>query len=507
MFPINIAASLAGRLALALCISLWFIAPCRGEVKLIKLPFESRGFAFNPQLGDLATIDPPKNRAVLFRRANLNARNAGKTEEIQTGAAPSCVCFKQFGDQSLFIVGSRNEKTLYVIDAIKFELKQKVSLAMGPIGVMVSLNAADPFVYYIDGRGLNAVDLRTLVDRGMIIPGTGAGAVSADGLVIYRRDSHNDREFELLQCTSGLEVDKPNFITSLRKQEFTRLYFPDPMNRFTAVNGTLYSKSLEHKLGSFDFPPVAYSVKRPFLFGVVSNSTLEASFENTPIDVTVKVASYNTMKPVGQKLVLSSPSPDSARRPRFRPASEDEFSLRQELLIVDDLRSALIYANKSHIFLVDMEDLKLPDEPLLAATLQGPNELFTGQKQEFELKVSDTRTIMTAESIPNGAVFEKGKLRWTPTSDQIGVTDLKFKLKVGEFETTAQFLRNVTYPSLKLPFQAHAAMGDDHSSLILVWNFPQSLENRTRTANAAPAADCKLAVIDWNKRQDRKSVV
>ncbi len=476
------------------------------EVVSLKLPVDASDFAMNPDAGDLVALDAERNRAMLFRRDELDRAKATPAVETNVGPTPVSVCFKKYKDQSYFAVVCTQDAHLFLLDAGTLALKKKIPIAASGVSqVTASTNLEDPYVYYNYGSGHDSkagvVDLRALADRGPVFDQSMDCAISANGMYAYRRGPWSPSGFEALICTNGQQGEKPLFTSVHREHTSTAAYVPDPHNQYTAAGNGLFSVILDKRVAGFDFTPLAFASQRPLIFGIAGQDPSRLERRN-PSTRTLVAASYNSFTKIGESIPLPAPEAKESPLPRGVPSQADFKQVgRRSRLIVDDARSRLLFAERTQVLLIPWKDLQLPDEPLMIARLENTQDLNVGESHRLKVLLADPRVQMEADLLPDGATFKDSVVTWQPTPDQLGETAFEITLKHGDLQKNARLIVQVVTPSIKLPFMAGSVTMDDTDGPLIVSIASANPRNYRPSGATVPVSTSQLAAIDTSSRK------
>lgn len=479
--------------------------PAPAEVTVVELPADYADFAMHPETGDIAAIDAETNQAVLFRDKDAKKEPSAT---VRVGPTPCSICYKQFGDMQVFAVVCSQDSYMYVIDAEKFELVKKVALTQaGVSSVTCSTNPEDPFLYYNYGGGHDSaagvVSLRDLKNHGIAFDDSMDCAISADGTVAYRRGPWSPSGFESLMLTNKLTDEKPTFGRLFYDHDSRGGYLPGPFGRFTATGKNIYSKSLQKLEAGLNIAPLCFFRERPVIIGVGDSSSgpiyprpsVPAGAVPAGL-VSLEAASYNTFSSIGDPVTITLASPkDSGALPRGTSSHADfKRVAKRSRCFADDVRDRAVYASRSHLAYIPLEDFNLPDEPLLLGEIEGPSRLEIGKESELQIVLADERVETFFQYTPEGMKRDGNRLTWTPTPDQIGTHDLTITYKYEDIERTLIHSLEAVYPSISLPFAPAGMAIDAEAKRAVIWEGPPR-DRYGRTA-VSTGSTFKIAVID-----------
>ena len=489
-------------------------------IRVVKLSGDYASLAMHPRTGDFAAVDPHKNVVAFYRQQDIQEDSLTPVNTVSVGPTPYAVCFKQFGDQCVFAVVCTQDANMYVIDAEKLTLLERVPLAsVGVSSVFLSQNTEDPFIYYCYGSGhssaVSAVDLRGNRHVKSVFDKTHGrdamdAAVSADGLYAYRRGPYSPSGLEALRRTNALDDQNPSFAQIFYDHQSASAFTPGPFSRVVASGSNIYSATLETKIGKLPFEAAAFSSKRPLIFGGSSYASYTRSSRSGSSNTEpqshrawLQVASYNTMKPVGRQVSFQLKTSFSTNEiPRGVQSGADFKKINfQRQVLCDDAREQTIFAYRDHAVFVSWAEFELPDEPFLLPTFEAPQEVVAGEPSELKIS-ADPRVTLSLIEQPSGIEISEEsrphqiRATWTPKLDAISETKFRVKAVFGDSQATYDFSRDVSYPSLKLPFQA------DRFTLIDAPESQQNSEDTEDNRDVDTLPNQRLAVISTIKRSN-----
>jgi hypothetical protein len=459
-------------------------------------------FALNPETGDLAVILAMTGQFYLFRHDDLAAGKVQPVMKTQVGAIPEAIVYKRYRELSLFAVFCARDRHIFLVDATNGTLFKKIDTGNPSVGSMfaaASINPDDPFVYFSWGDphygGLN---LRTMQLFRRVLQNACDFAVSAGGKYLYLRGGYHPSGFTSLVRLNGLDADTPQFADLYHEHIYTEPYVPDPFERYTSMGLGIYSATLirdELRVRGVGCVPQCFFRKRPVMIGL----DVEASRDrNQNIDFVLYPASYNSLTTCGtpvavvvNKVVVEGYTEDGSQN---REASNRQ--LRQlPLLFADDQHDCVVYARGRNVAVIPLEKFKLPDEPLLLASLEGPQHLKLGDECALKVKV-DSRVKVTFDRMPDGMKADGLNLSWTPTAEQLGPAKIVLRLKFNNLERSQEFEIQVDRPSLELPFAPGDLTVDADGKRAVIWEYSSVHPRRRPNPGELRGRPIRLALVD-----------
>ena len=447
-------------LAVALVVVAAGRASADGEFQ-IPLPKPAFDFALNPETGGLAVVVPTENEVVLRPRF---VATAGKSEPIvaRVGRKPTAIAFKKFGNRSFFAVVSHDDRELTVLDAVTLKVEKTFPLAVPwPSGVVVSANPTDAGVYYSGHNRertgvLGRVNLETMTDDGVLLirGGVHRPALSFDGTRLYLQVGNFVDAHEFVRPRPVPGPNQTAYDTRLLHRAATTAGSstpqPDPFGSFVVSENRAMAADMKSKLGTFPFIPILVSSVRPVVYG----------FQ----DGRLAAASVNTFKVVGAAKV---PLPVVALEPGANLEIENPARVRgvafrySPRVIEDDANKTLLVCTASSVVGIPVAKLAVPDEPFLAARVEGSLEFAVGKPREVRITPAAGVTIVELVNPPEGMKLAGNTLTWTPGESAVGVQPFTLRISAGAAERTVTYSAGVTRASIPIPFPP-VPSGRDH---------------------------------------------
>ncbi len=493
-------------------------SPLRGEVRSVNLPSDYADFAIQPETGTIATLSAETYEVFFFRQSELLAGNTTPVAKVRVGATPCEIFYKRYHDISVFAVVCTQDSHLYLIHAggpesnpdEEFKLLKKIPIEqLGATSIAASINPDDPFLYYCYGSGHHSatgvVSLRDMQNHGEVFRGSMDCAFSASGEFAYRRGGFQPSGFESLIRMNKLTDDKPVFGRWFHLHESAAQYFPDPFDRFTASGMTIYSTGLERTEAGMDFLPLCFFRKRPVIVGVKCGPlqrdrhpplAVRLAEDKTP-GVTLRAASWNTLSKSGDDVVLTHEVPPGDRRLPRGEGIESDFRIvgKKARLFADDARDQVVFAEGSYLCFVPLADFRLPDEPLMLASIEGAASLTMGRESNLLVKLADDRAELTVNDTPEGMIVDGVNLKWTPQADQVGPAAVNITLKFQEIQSSLRLDMNVMLQRIPVPFSPLGMLVDDRGEKAVLWDGP-AVDHDGLPIKSDIAKPTRIACID-----------
>lgn len=503
-----------------------YVSPAVADVKTVDFAADYADFALNPDTGTFAAIDPDRNEVAFFR--NIASSAEGVVEPSTTaksGKAPVSICFKRFEGKTVFVVGCSEDSHLYLYQAggvspsdQDFTLLKKVALqATGVSSIIASQNADDPFLYYFYGAGhdsaVGVFSLRDETDHGRLLGDAMDGAVSAGGEIFYTRGPWSPSGFKSFQIQNSLADRKPEFSPLFSEHESRGSYFPDPFGRMTIAGNVAYDETLSRRLGELPFEGVVFIQNPPLILGLsqtsqeIARQRMSRSFSpnSSPslpkkIEYSIHAASYGTLSASGVAVKVKGSELTSDRSLPRGVTGQADFKavVRKQKLIADDREHVVLFADRNRLSIIPVEDFEAPDEPLLMATLEGPDVLKVNEPSVLKVVTSEPGVQVKFDVLPAGMKADGNQLTWTPTADDVGAVEIVVALEANELQKSLSFSRQVVYPSITLPFAPAGILAPAEPDTLVIWEGPNRIEPGQRmSANATPGkSSYGFAIVD-----------
>ena len=485
-------ASLSGRsvLAVLLLAAVPGIASAAAPAKELELqgPFKLKepgdDFALNTETGGLAAINRSQGTAMLYLPEYFQGDESKAVGPVRIGGEPSSVVFKKHGSFAGFAVGCASDPHIHLLDAATFKAIGKINVEGGTS--LLGTAEDDPYVYYArpssnkrpspdklptgnDPEELRKLmrevmlasmdtvgraNVKTMADEGVVWEEATVFAVSADGKHLYVRRNGSPKE---ILCVAVGPKSPAGIATQIvhRANLSARAVTADPGGQyvFLADEGRVYSPNLQRVVGTFQRvrpTEVAVFKTRPIVAGLRDGSLI--------------LYSYNSLEP---KATLPLPG-ELLRSPGVSPTSRKVAVSPRKHLLADDRNGRLIFAHDDWVMILPLGD---PDgEVLLQAKVRSPKQVVVDKSNEIALDLSDPRVkVELPVAVPGMSVVD-GRLRWTPTDNQLGEHTIPLRLSAdGKVSETAIDLEAVR-PHASVPFLADDCCIGPEARLAAVWS-------------------------------------
>jgi S1-C subfamily serine protease/phage FluMu protein Com len=433
-----------------------------GGLHVAELPVPMADFAFNVSTGDIAGVDPKSNDAYLFTRDKLASGDFSDVQKVKVGSNPISIAYKQFKNSQYFIVVGTEDSNIYVLDAKEFKVVKKVPLeSIGATFVSCSTNPDDPFIYYGFGRdhsrGTGAVDLRKMVDTGLVSSEAMECVLSFDGRLMYTRGPYNPTGFNCHVMTSGFDAPKPIFVHIYNEHRDAARFVADPFGELTANGQVVYSANLTQRKANLNFSALAFFKSKPIIVGVR--------------DRNICVASYNTLSSIGTMIEMPKELLTKVDKKTQRDNGNDEaqkklYSVRA---FADEQNARVVFANYDHIGLIPLSAFECDDEPFMRLTLSS-KDIKVGLKNEVVVSPGDPRIQIEYGDLPPGMEQTEKGLAWTPVDEDVGVTTIPVTLTFGEIQRSVELELKVTQPFVQSPVLVAGFAMDPELSKVVIWS-------------------------------------
>jgi hypothetical protein len=464
------------------------------EVSEVSLPYTYLDFACNPETGDLAAINPTTSTVTLFKESMLSGGEELNGTPVKVGNVPFAIAYKKYQNRGTFVVVCQNDSNFYLLDAKDLTLLRKIPLASSGVQcVAVSRDSNDPYVYYCyrreDKSSMGRVNLAKLTDEGVVHDDCYDCALSASGKLLYRRGSRTP--FECLRLVEGGGSDgKPRF-DRIYDHNNIASYVADPFDFYTAAGADVRTADFRKKVATVAFNVTGFATHRALIFGIKDQELMFASFN------TFRTAARVTL-PSGLKLpgsrdnadenAINYPSGDGRRLAPLRTAT-----------FVDATRDRIVVARGSGAAVVSLAELKLPAEPFLLVTLDGPPAFTVGKQGKIKLMKADPSLKLDVTASPPGLKLTGDTIEWTPTLEEVGQRSLSVNLSHGDISTTQVIPLEIAYPSARLPFLASNMAVSSDEKWAVCWQQP--LERLAGHRETAADPFTHLAVVNLSTLQ------
>lgn len=451
-------------------------------VRMATLPAMGYAFALDPAGGTVAAVLPSEPLVRVYPRLLSDADPAGAME-VKVGEGPCAVAFQQVGGKTCLLVLCENDQALYAIDPATQQTAFKIALtAAHPTGMAVS--PRDQSVYYTTQEGrVGAVSLAQKADLGLLPPTAegdgefGQIAVSADGTTLYNR--------RVRSVPAGIRVfriqdsgGKPTLGDSVYLHIESETVCVDPWGQYLATGRRLYSADLsdsssldgEDSIRCFlPDKPAMLAYREGQITAYSYNTQKLISSVNVPMlsGVTRRLAAHNARVTVG-----------GANR-TMEPA------------ILAGGKNILVCL-RDHVAVIDRTALNPPDEPTLAADIQGPRVVSVGQTAKFKIVRADPKTIISLQSGPKGMELAGDTLTWTPADGGPATATLAVSAPGGAAQRTQKLALSATRSVIELGFVPRdLVLSEDGKTAVA---FSSTDRFVRRGGQNAPAA--QVAVLD-----------
>jgi hypothetical protein len=502
------------RFLLGMVCSWIFIQPeIRAEVQVLNLPVDCADFAYNSDNATIAALDNENSKVLIFDLKNLESNKAEPFAAIKVGQSPCSICYKKYKQRDCFAVVCSQDSSLYLIEAEgasegspgTFKLTAKINLdKTGVSSVTASINPEDPFIYYCYGGGhdsfAGAVSLKSTRNTNFKLSDSMDCAVSASGEVIYHRGPWSPSGFKSVSRINSLEEEIPEFAPLFSEHRSAADYLPDQLDTYTASGPDLHTRDLSKKIATLPFFPVAFFKTKPIIIGIKDSSNSYNGDEAKDDGLSLRAASYNTFKIVGTSVPLEHRFRKEPREMARSDSGSGDFKriVYRYRAFADDLRKRVLFADGNQVFIVDLADFEMDEEPLVAMSAPA-NTIFTaGRENALTIELADPKVQFNVDDMPDGMKLDGNTLHWKPTLEQIGSYKIATTLSFNEINTTRLLEISVQYPSLPLPFTPSGFTLDATNSKAVIWdgNNNQNALEGLNPAIRSTGSVCRLAVID-----------
>ncbi|MCA9074260.1 MAG: DUF1559 domain-containing protein [Planctomycetaceae bacterium] len=477
-------------------------------VHLDEMPGTSRSLlgspsavAFDSHTGVLATLDDIANEIVIYQPSYFDGDDTAHSERFKgDGETPvNGLALKPYQDKLFLVVTSEQGFSLY--DAATLEpydadgrmpktFRDNISMRT-PSG---SPNPNDPHVYFgsyvvrQEGRSKKINDYQAVVldlehpetISGLSLPSDGL-VVSPSGRIVTSRSS----DVAVLVQPVGTSLERRSWPGNLCPR--VRAQFIDPYEQFFVFGQSFRLNSIDSPILRLNGEGLAVLPNDPFILSLQStgsHSLKEGTFHLHHRDTAHLRATF----PLDDSL-----DPDSEDKDEQRVAVRG-FPVRPEVF-VDASRNRFIMVRGVKVRVVPIDELPLPDEPLLATRIDLPPLIEPMQFLDIPVASSDPRVDVSLVSAPDGVTLEDGRLQWTPGIEHIGRQLLTFRLTSGVTSKDQTLQTIVSYRSVPLPFEPRFVVTSHDGQRAFVWS------NWTSGYYDDPDGPTKIAIVDTDQRR------
>ena len=448
------------------------------EPTVIPLPAPASDFAVDDTNGTTAIVYSEQNKVVFYPKL---WRGLDGAKEVTVGKAPVSVVFKRTHNGSLFVVVSKDDSRIFVIDATTLEPLKEATLSLSAVHqVRTSSNPADPYVYYCGGGGHDSrvaqFDTETMEDHGAVqIGGMGdsvaSAFVSADGSALYTLGPWSPRGFQCYRIAPRSNPRDPTVASQVTYEHDSRGgYVPDRFSTSVAAGTKIYSPDLRETIIDLRENVVAFS---PYDPAVITFGTTDLS-----------VWSTNTYKLV-KKLSLPAQKNTPGMIYDMRP------EVFRGIPLWEPSRQFVMFCQREKVTVIPAAEFAV-DEPTLAVEVSGSLQFTAGVASTLSLKPRAAGTTITIASGPKGIALKSDTLVWKPTADDVGTQQVVLSLKNGPVERKQQLSLMVSQTYIALPFAGNlmAATPDGKRALLC-----KTRSERFPQREAAESAS-EVAIVD-----------
>jgi len=470
------------------------VVPClhaddkTGKFEVINVPEVGVDFAIHAENGTLAVLSTDKPELILCPDF-VTKRETGNRKTVKVGRKSTEVAFKTTGGKNYFVVLSAEESALYVVDADKGELLDKIAIQMSFLrSLAVSNNPNDPYAYYCGGAGndcrIGRVNLKKLTNEGVLREANAALRVmiSGDGSILIANGVWTGGIFEAFAIDpETAEKTTPTVRKLHNDQNPTGNYVADPFGQYVISESRVMSPDFKRQHRKLSVLAHFASTARPL---IVSLQEYRALF-----------LSANTFEEVGSTQLpkeFQQVKKEDRFAPRIGPAPP------QAKVLEHPPSQSLLLCRGKNVALLSMKNADLPNEPFMSVRPVGPTQLTVGVQHEVDLRVSDPALKMEVKNGPKGLRLEGRKLVWTPSGSDVGTHPVSVQLSAGKLEVARELTLTVRQSAVELPFApTHLAVASDGSAALAL-GADQSRPNPAVGFNPDVELN-RLALVDLKK--------
>lgn len=503
------------RLCIAILVVFILLTPSetRGAVKDLTLPTSCADFAYNPDTASLVALDNEKSVALVFSLTNAMGNTLSPIATFTVGESPCSVCYKKFGERHFFIIACSQESTLFILEEStnatspkeQFQLVKKLELEeRGISSISASINPSDPNVYYCYGGGhtsaAGAISLKSFSATRFVLRDTMDCAVSSSGTVLYHRGPWSPSGFRSLIRQNSVVEESPEFSPLFGEHRATPPYQPDAVDTYTASGTELYNRDLSQKIASLPIVPLAFFKTKPIIIGIKPRSIHAFSSGEKGEELKLLAVSTNSFKLVGTAVPLNHRLATEARLIQRSVSSNGDFKriAYVERTFPDDSRKRVLFADGNKVFVVDLDEFELPDEPFLSISVPESLTFVAAEEHSLNFEIADSRVKLSIDNMPEGMSLENNKLSWKPKLEQVGSYTISPKLSSGELQFSKPLNISVEFPSTTLPYKPGGFFISESSAKAIIWEGDATSNSIDSTVpgNEVARNSYRLSVVD-----------
>ncbi len=457
----------------------------REKLDLHLFPQAIQGFAYDPIEGRIATIDD-QNGLLLYSVDEVMAKKLVATQR-PLKEKPSAVCLKRTSLESYFVVAYADQPLLQLFNTKTLELSSEINLEgmTGADKMHSSENKEDPFLYLLDsgqtsrygGKFLWRYDLRNKV-LNKTSAWVSTFGINRKGDEIYLDGNAALIEPYLTSTTLGVYKwqdeeptgrSAPPITTDLgRGFGIRKNYFA--ANQLQTINPCFAFKNKPLLLGwqgqhvwlfTTEFDPALPQQKLPNQSDIVG----EGSNEIRGLDV------YAMPQLPPERFIPPNEVPQTRR---------DAF---QNVIVGDEKRGIFIAVQSERLGIGHIPELVVKDgDPCEFVRHDMPSTVYVGRTVEIDFEIPpDTAVSIVSSQRPVKAgdkginplpsdnfgkyinliegdppILVDGKLKWTPSTNEIGAIEFKFRSVRKGLQREWSWVTEVAMPSKSLGFHATA---------------------------------------------------
>ena len=462
------------------------------------LPASMSDFAMNPSTGDIACLDPAKDRAHLIRAGQLLNADYLSSPNVSIGKAACSVAFKRYRENDYFVVACALDSHLYLLSADLLEVVEKIPVVGDRVSqVFASSNSEDPFVYYRYGLDndskAGAIDLRRMTDCGKVFDNSTNCSISADGRFVYRRKSLTQPGFDSLRMTSEFAAPAPSFELFHYDARATDTCLPGPLGQFTASGKNIYSIGLEKHVFAMSFRPACFFRSRPVIVGLTG--TRRASQQI----FIMRAASFNTFETSTTTLILPQELAELAIM--RQPDSGSEHVLMRTHVFADDANQRVVFAARNKLALIPLRAFGLRDDEPFLNLASTAADLRVGVEQKIELRATSEKVSIEVDEMPDGMKQVVSGLSWVPQNEDVGTTTIPITLRFEKAKRVIDFQAHVQQAWIEIPIDVTDFLISPDSSFCVCWSGDAVTESRhpVEPANHNLRNRSELSVVPLRK--------
>jgi hypothetical protein len=454
------------------------------------------GFAFNPNTGDVAAIGEEKSM-VIYSSAFFDGQST-KVRTIELPVLPSAIAYKRLGTKDHWVIGTA-KGDLLLLDATTGKVITR-GLATKPIRQIVTADRAeDPAVYAVfaknssrsrrseiacaDARDFKSVKEKSLSSSRFLY--TPSIALSPDGKRLYCANrSGSPSGVGYVRIEKGPADGSPITFKQGRyeHESISGSYVLGPYNRKMYAGLKCWSAEMEGKEKGAKLPATARCIfrKRPILIGSSWPANSRSRSRRSTSQASILVIHARTLETLGTvKVPKLMASEMGLPKRQYKPAG----------WFADDRGNRLVVMSPNLAYVLPLSSVKVPDVPYLYPSVKYDAPLRVGKPAQLSVEPVSPGCKLSLNTGPKGMILRDGKLRWTPSDDDLGRIKVTLKVSCRGVDQVTPIWVDVIREGVTLPFVISKMVASPDGDYLVAWGGP------TRALRDVAAQPAKIALI------------